>query len=220
MNPAAAHLTLVTSYSPITDPVALTGEAEPGAYFTDGLTTLSNDVTVAFNSIATALWALRNESFPERITSDEDAVVLALAAGLRADCTRRKVGAVIFDVHGRVVITGRNGAAPGRPGCLTAGACPRGRFTTSQLPGYDQGNSDYSTGNGKCIATHAEANALMFSDPLARRGGFMAITDSPCDGCSNLVAGSGLHRVIWPVFAADGTVRIASRLAEHFGLAA
>ena len=46
----------------------------------------------------------------DRITSDEHGVLMAMAVALRADCTRRRVGAIIVDVHGRVVGTGRNGA--------------------------------------------------------------------------------------------------------------
>lgn len=54
----------------------------------------------------------------------------------RADCTRRKVGAVILDTELRVVSTGYNGSYPGGPSCL-AGDCPRGRhYRTNEYYSY------------------------------------------------------------------------------------
>lgn len=62
---------------------------------------------------------------------DEWALGLAHAVGPgptgRADCTRRKVGAVIVEPHRhRVIGLGYNGSEPGGPSCLK-GECPRGR---------------------------------------------------------------------------------------------
>lgn len=57
---------------------------------------------------------------------DEYFLDIAAAVARRADCTRRRVGAVIVRDH-RVVSCGYNGAPAGRPGCLSDGACPRGR---------------------------------------------------------------------------------------------
>lgn len=134
------------------------------------------------------------ESVPERPSWDSWALGLALSVAHRADCTRRQVGAVILDKSNRVISVGYNGAPSGDPGCLTAGACPRGRMSkTDVAPG-----SSYDTGAGSCIAIHAEANAIMFADPIRRIGGTLAITDEPCDGCRRLILGSGVGRVIWP----------------------
>ncbi len=159
-----------------------------------------------------ALEELRQDTFPDRVTKDEDGVLVAMSVALRADCTRRRVGAVIVDVHGRIVGTGRNGAPAGRPGCLTAGACPRGTRTYTEVaPG-----SSYTGGAGACIALHAELNALLYTDPMARRGGVLYVTDAPCDSCSLHLAGSGLARVVWPV-QVDGSWSLQDRLLgpEH-----
>lgn len=64
---------------------------------------------------------------------DWDAWALGIAHAIgpgptgRADCTRRKVGAVIIEpVRHRIIGAGYNGAEPGGPSCLK-GECPRGR---------------------------------------------------------------------------------------------
>ncbi len=114
---------------------------------------------------------------------------LAWAVAQRADCTRRRVGAVIVDADHRVVSVGYNGAPPGKPGCLTAGACPRGQLSQSAQA---SGSGDYD----HCISIHAEANALLYSDPIRRKGGTLYCTDSPCAGCQKLIDGSGLARFV------------------------
>ena len=69
----------------------------------------------------------------------------------RADCIRRKVGAV-FTYKNRIISTGYNGTKePGLPGCLT-GACPRGHLSYDEQPAFE--------GYGNCIANHAETNGL------------------------------------------------------------
>lgn len=116
----------------------------------------------------------------------------AQAAAARADCTRRKVGAVIV-LGDRIVSSGYNGAPAGKPGCLSAGACPRGRMSkTEVVPG-----SSYDTGSGACIALHAEQNAILRAG-LHCRGATLYITDEPCDGCARFIEGSGIIRVVFP----------------------
>lgn len=132
-----------------------------------------------------------------RPTKEQWYMAIARVVATRADCTRRQVGSIIVDTHEHIVATGYNGAPSGKPGCLTDGACPRGRQTTDDVtPG-----SSYDTGPGSCIAIHAEANAIMQANPLRRRDAVMYVTDQPCDGCMRLIDGSGLRGVVWP----DGT---------------
>jgi dCMP deaminase len=125
-----------------------------------------------------------------RPSFDEWGLGIADAVATRGDCTRRQVGAVILDLNHRVLSVGYNGVAPGRAGCLD-GVCPRA--TSGVAPG-----SSYDTGKGSCISTHAEANALLYSDPLRRAGGVMYISTEPCDGCARLIRASGLARCVWP----------------------
>ena len=122
-------------------------------------------------------------------------VGIATAVAARADCTRRRVGAVVFDEANRILSTGYNGAPSGRLGCLDGG-CPRGRLGHDELPA----NAPYEDPGspGFCISIHAESNALLFADPVRRRGGWIAITHPPCPGCQKLLANSGLVCAIWP----------------------
>jgi dCMP deaminase len=112
-------------------------------------------------------------------------VGMAEAASTRAECTRRKVGAIVLDSDGRIVGAGYNGAPAGKPSCLD-GACPRA--FSEVAPG-----SSYDTGPGSCIAIHAEANALLDAGRLAR-GGQLMVSSAICDGCLRLAKGA---RVAW-----------------------
>lgn len=114
--------------------------------------------------------------------------LLAFAVARRADCSRRKVGAVLVGPDHRVISTGYNGSPPGGPSCL-AGECPRA--SSAVLPG-----GSYDTGPGSCIAVHAEANALLYADPSRFAGATMYVTDRPCDGCQRLLDGAGVTAVV------------------------
>ena len=108
---------------------------------------------------------------------------IAHAVAGRADCTRRQVGAVLVSDR-RIAATGYNGSFPSGPSCL-AGQCPRG------LSNVDPGSS-YDTGAGSCVATHAEANCLLYSSYEDSRGGTLYITCPPCDGCLRLIRSAGV----------------------------
>jgi dCMP deaminase len=112
-------------------------------------------------------------------------VGMAEAASTRAECTRRKVGAIVLDRDGRIVGAGYNGAPAGKPSCLD-GACPRA--FSGVAPG-----SSYDTGAGSCIAIHAEANALLDAGRLSR-GGQLMVSSAICDGCLRLAKGA---RIAW-----------------------
>lgn len=122
----------------------------------------------------------------DRPTFEQTFFAVAEAVARRADCTRLQVGAVIT-VGNRIWATGYNGPpASGQPGCLQ-GACPRGRFSYEELPGYRQGNQDHSD----CISIHAEINAMDQFDAIRRSVRqsrfvdvtFLWITHEPCHAC-------------------------------------
>lgn len=156
-----------------------------------------------------------------RLDWDDYYLRIADDVALRADCTRRKVGAVLVAKDNRIVSTGYNGSPPGKPGCLSDGACPRGRHY-KKVKWIDEGpfeialgkqetcacgsawpcakavkpGSSYDTGAGACIALHAEQNCLLRAGTSAA-GGTLYITDEPCGGCRKLIEGAGVARVVW-----------------------
>lgn len=139
---------------------------------------------------------------------------IAYAVAARADCTRRQVGCVIVDQDNRIIATGYNGSPPGEPGCLTDGACPRGKHFPNGRPGIDPPvvcycghawpcpqyaapGSSYDTGAGACTSLHAEQNALLFARASVK-GCTMYVTAVPCDGCRRMITGAGITEVHYP----------------------
>ena len=114
---------------------------------------------------------------------DEYFLGIADAVAARSDCDRRKVGAVIVAPDRRIVGTGYNGAPAGQPGCEF---CPR---RTSGVP---PGGENYETGLYACVALHAEANALLYTDRHDLNGASIYITCPPCLQCQKLIRGAGI----------------------------
>lgn len=118
-------------------------------------------------------------------------LAIAEAVAQRADCTRSKVGAVLVNARNEIRGTGYNGSPAGLPGCLSDGACPRGKLSYSEVPA----DSDYSN----CIADHAERNALRHSRPEDLKGATLYVTRPPCPGCTTLITTCGIVRVVHPL---------------------
>jgi dCMP deaminase len=109
-------------------------------------------------------------------------------APLFSTCARRQYVAFLIDDDGRVVGFGYNGSPPGRPHCADL-PCPR--LASDVTPG-----SPYDAGAGRCIAVHAEANALLFADATRRSGGTLYVNGPPCADCAKLMAAAGVKRVV------------------------
>lgn len=138
---------------------------------------------------------------------DEYFLGIAEAVAARADCTRSKVGAVIVK-NNRIVSTGYNGSPVGEPGCLTDGACPRGKHYEVPLHGYKivtqcacshswpcPEASEPCSSYDNCPAVHAEANALLYADRDKCEGATLYVTREPCAWCAKLIRGAGITRV-------------------------
>ncbi len=114
--------------------------------------------------------------------------VLPQIAATFSTCTRRQYAAVVLDTNKRVVGLGYNGSPPGMTHC-TDGGCPRANTDTPHGAPY--------TGQGWCIAQHAEAGALLWSDRTARHGGTLIVNGPPCADCARLIASSGIKRLVY-----------------------
>jgi dCMP deaminase len=107
-------------------------------------------------------------------------------APIFSTCSRRQYFAVVTGPEGRLVGTGYNGAPPNMTHCIDGG-CPRAQ-AEGVVPGVAYGN---------CVAVHAEANAIIWSDRTARKAGTLYVNGPPCWDCGKLIAGSGLARVVF-----------------------
>lgn len=100
-------------------------------------------------------------------------------------CAKKQYFAVILMTNGRVAGVGYNGSPPGVGHC-TDGECPRLHMGSEPGSQYDN-----------CIAQHAEANALLWSDPSLRNGGTLIVNGPPCFGCAKQIASAGIARVVY-----------------------
>lgn len=116
---------------------------------------------------------------------------MAAAISARSLCVRDQVGAVIVDIHNKIIGEGYNGPPTG----FWHGNSPCDqwcqRTVNVKLDPENGLQPDYSD----CPALHAESNALMMSDRSLRSGGTIYVTSHICIGCAKLIANSGLHYV-------------------------
>ena len=106
-----------------------------------------------------------------------------LLAPLFSTCSRRQYFSVVLAPNKRVAGIGYNGGPPGTTHCIDGG-CPHA--SDGSTPGLSYDN---------CIAQHAEAGALLWSDTSLRQGGTLIVNGPPCFGCAKLIASSGVSRV-------------------------
>lgn len=106
-------------------------------------------------------------------------------AKIFSTCSKRQYFSVVLMTNGRVAGVGYNGSPPGIGHC-NDGACPRLHEQSPNGSNYDN-----------CIAQHAEANALLWSDPSLRTGGTVIVNGPPCYGCAKQIASAGIKRVVY-----------------------
>lgn len=123
-----------------------------------------------------------------RASWDEMWLNAAITVGTRSACVRRQIGCIIVDSGNRILSTGYNGP-PARfevAGPCT-NYCERSK-NVLDLHGYTD-----------CVALHAEANCLAYTDPVRAVNGTAYVNGYPCVSCAKLLAGAGLDRVVVPV---------------------
>lgn len=144
----------------------------------------------------------------------ETFMTIAATVARRGTCPRLQVGAVITDARNIIIATGYNGAPSGQPHCTDVG-CLTDEVEcvwcngTGRVPLYVRGQEPENVACASCHGTgvagsprcqrtvHAEANALLQSDPLRRRGGAIYVTHEPCAYCAALIAQSGLVKLCY-----------------------
>jgi dCMP deaminase len=99
----------------------------------------------------------------------------------RATCPRRQVAAILVDDSGRLVSIGYNGSPSGMSHCIDTPCA---------------GASDKSGDTTRCIAIHAEMNALSQARSSRRLPHTLYCSTTPCFECAKLLITEGVRRVV------------------------
>lgn len=115
-----------------------------------------------------------------RLSKDRYFLELLKLVAERSTCGRRKVGAIITDAQGHVLSTGYNGVPSGVVHCIDV-----------PCAGRDDSPGDSS----RCMAVHAEQNALLQCSQL-QSAHTIYVTCSPCFVCMKMLANTHIARIV------------------------
>jgi dCMP deaminase len=123
---------------------------------------------------------------------------IAELVALRSTCPRRAVGCVIVNGYGHILATGYNGVPKNYPHCIDT---PCGGE-----------NFDSSTALNKCMATHAEQNALLQCSSIMTID-IIYCTTSPCITCAKLIANTSCKTVIYSnIYKDNSGIKMLNKL--------
>lgn len=132
----------------------------------------------------------------ERISKQEYYLSIAAQVAQRSTCLRRQYGAIIVQ-HDEIIATGYNGAPRGDENCCDVGECWRDRHGIPHGEQYE-----------KCVAVHAEANAIISASRNEMMGGTLYLAGFegvdhreiddpvPCLICTRMIKNAGIAKVI------------------------
>lgn len=118
----------------------------------------------------------------DRPTWDEYFMGMLPVVKSRASCPRRQGGAVIADENHNLISTGYNGPPSGMPNC-TEHPCG--------------GENDTSGDTSRCLALHAEHNAIYFAGDRRSAAHTMYCTTEPCLKCALEILQTPIKRVVY-----------------------
>ena len=141
--------------------------------------------------------------YNNRPSWDEYYLNLALHAGARSTCLRRKYGAIIVKDN-RIISTGYNGAARGCVNCSDIGTCKREQLGVKPGERYEL-----------CESVHAEMNACINGNPVDLAGATIYIagrnadgseaSGKPCMMCARVIKNAQIKKVVYR--EKDGNIR-------------
>jgi dCMP deaminase len=131
----------------------------------------------------------------ERISKQDYYLKIASEVARRSTCLRRQYGAVIVK-NDEIIATGYNGAPRGDENCCDVGSCWRERHNIPHGEQYE-----------KCVAVHAEANAIISASRNEMLGSALYLygfegfdkpieNPEPCIMCNRLIKNAGIEQVI------------------------
>ena len=121
-----------------------------------------------------------------RISFNEYFMEIAKIVSKRSGCNRRKVGAVIVSEDKQILSTGYNASPVGIVDCINADRCLR--IFSDQAHDLD-----------KCMAVHAEINALAQCAKygISIKGATLYVTTFPCINCMKAIINAGIEEIIY-----------------------
>jgi len=129
----------------------------------------------------------------QRISKQEYYLSIAAEVAKRSTCLRRQYGAVIVK-NDEIVATGYNGAPRGDENCCDTGECWRERNNIPHGEQYE-----------KCVAVHAEQNAIISASRSEMLGGTLYLAGfengnpiqnaEPCLICQRLIKNAGIAHI-------------------------
>jgi dCMP deaminase len=117
-----------------------------------------------------------------RPTLDEYYMDILVGVAARATCPRRQTSALLVDEHGRLLASGYNGVPVGIPHC-----------TETPCPGVNDASGDTS----RCVAVHAEINAITQAGDRLERARTLYTLTEPCFRCAVVICNTGVERVVY-----------------------
>jgi dCMP deaminase len=99
----------------------------------------------------------------------------------RSTCRRRKVAAILTTENGKLISIGYNGVPRGLTHCIDS-PC--------------EGETDQSGDNSKCLAIHAEQNAIIQAESRIKEASYLYCSTTPCFNCSKLIISAGIKNVV------------------------
>lgn len=125
-----------------------------------------------------------------RLSIDEYYTEMLKLVAARSTCKRRQVGAIISTEKGILISMGYNGVPSGVPHCID---------TPCAGAGHQPGD------NSKCLAIHAEQNAILHAEGRIRDAHTLYCTCTPCFNCCKLILGTPITRIVYLEKYADQT---------------
>lgn len=133
-----------------------------------------------------------------RPSNDEYYLRMLELVASRSTCGRRHVAAIIVDEDKHVLSTGYNGVPRDFPHC---------RDTGGEHDRACEGRLDKSGDSSRCLAVHAEQNALLQCHDIMRAH-TLYVSCSPCFTCAKMIANTRIKRVVCMEAYADDASQI------------
>lgn len=139
----------------------------------------------------------------------------------RSTCLRRSVAAILTDEEGHILSTGYNGVPRGILHC--GETAPGGMIVPDSYAGCEPhmvritclGAKDPSGDTRRCLAVHAEQNALLQCTDL-ERAHTLYVSCTPCFVCAKMIANTKIRTVVCAEPYAD---KDGMRILEACGVA-